>query len=73
MILDRIKQAGQSYLDEPQYLTIRAKPIAVGVCKAVKHPVPQDIRELTHYERIKLNWINPKRPSTIPLSANPTK
>lgn len=63
MILDRIKQEGQRYLDEAQYLTIRAKPIAVGVCKAVKHPVPQDIRELTHYERIKLNWITRKRHS----------
>lgn len=54
-----IKQAGQKYLDEPQYLTIRAKPIAVGVCKAIKHEPPKDIHELTHYERIKLNWIKP--------------
>lgn len=57
MILDRIKQEGQQYLDEAQYLTIRAKPIAVGVCKAVKHPVPKDVRELIGYNRIRLNWI----------------
>ncbi len=57
-LLTHIKQAGQQYLDEPVYLTSRAKPIAVGVCNAVGHPVPKDLHEIISYTRVPLRWVN---------------
>lgn len=55
-LLTRIKQAGQKYIDQPQYIESRAKTLTKAVGKATGTWIPKDIKEFTHYERTPLEW-----------------
>jgi hypothetical protein len=58
-LMPNIKREGQARVDEPQYSTTRALPLAHSIASVFGRNIPEAVQVFEGYEQTRLRWMKP--------------